>query len=215
MVTVKIGADQKHYHVHQALAMHYSDYFRCALESKRFEEGKTGIVTLTDIETYTFEAFAYWLYRQALPKVEDWEEEFEAIYNTERAMIELYIFANRFLVPELMDIMSRLLFDSCKNSYISAEGINIAFEHLHCDDPMLRLLVDAYVLSWNPALDEYEGQDDLQRLPIAFFRRVTRRFVDLRDKGFTKLSYADYAAVKAKTVGDKSEPQRKKIRITV
>lgn len=52
IVTIKVGKEGqiKTYLVHKPLLMHFSDYFRGALESEKFKEGVTGEVRTTRIE---------------------------------------------------------------------------------------------------------------------------------------------------------------------
>ncbi|KAF1967551.1 hypothetical protein BU23DRAFT_411489, partial [Bimuria novae-zelandiae CBS 107.79] len=56
-VTVEHEDDAREFHIHKALIMHHSEYFRGALRPDAFQEGETGEVTLRDIDPNAFAIF--------------------------------------------------------------------------------------------------------------------------------------------------------------
>ncbi|KAF2846262.1 hypothetical protein T440DRAFT_355973, partial [Plenodomus tracheiphilus IPT5] len=56
IIRIKVESAAKEYRIHKALLRRHSGYFRGALRYTNFAEGRLGIVTLRDIEIYTFAA---------------------------------------------------------------------------------------------------------------------------------------------------------------
>jgi hypothetical protein len=48
-VVLKVGLDQKQFHIHKALLVHHSEYFRKALNGP-WKEATEGVVKLEDVE---------------------------------------------------------------------------------------------------------------------------------------------------------------------
>lgn len=92
--------------------MRLSDYFQKAFDSDRFLEGKTGVIISEDIKVSTFAAFSKWLTSFELPPLKDWatifpdEEDKEMPKDT--CLAELYVFADRFIIPALKNSVTKL-----------------------------------------------------------------------------------------------------------
>jgi hypothetical protein len=52
IVTVKVGTDSVEFHVHKALLVRHSEYFKNALNGS-WEEAKENVVTLDDVDSGT------------------------------------------------------------------------------------------------------------------------------------------------------------------
>ena len=191
-VVIKVGEGdaQVEYHVHRAFLVHYSAYFRGALNGN-FKEAIEGCVHLEDVEAGVFEVFLEWLYTQKLPRNMAHIQTAEA----EIKVVKLYTLADRLLVPDLERTLIDVVF-SDKPSPLY-ESIFFAFTHLPVGNPLLQLLVDKHCARWEPELDE-EKETELRRdLPSDFLLGVMDRFSkvvkELRDNGKElKLDICDY-----------------------
>lgn len=65
MITIKVGSGRTTYHVHKALLVHHSGYFRKALQ-ECWKEGRDRCVSLDDLDldSQAFDVFVDWLYKQ-------------------------------------------------------------------------------------------------------------------------------------------------------
>ncbi|KAH9876254.1 hypothetical protein J1614_004133 [Plenodomus biglobosus] len=194
LVTIKVGATAHGYHVHTHLLMHHSGYFRDALGSDSFEEGKSNIVTLADIETHTFDAFIHWLYSGNFSAWPAWEKDdlAESYVSSQKAKILVYMFADRFLVPQLAKCISMSLFISLNSACPDPDAVVAAFRGLRSDSPLLRMLVDAHCLSWDPWNDKKGFRK--AELPSEFYKRVAHRYAEINGVNNLgrKLKHSDY-----------------------
>ncbi|KAI8934196.1 hypothetical protein NX059_008945 [Plenodomus lindquistii] len=193
MVTIKVGPAAHEYRAHKVLLMHYSGYFRGALGSTNFEEGRTGVITLEDVDTYAFVVFLKWLYSEDFP---DWEaRDFENWGNpdesTDKAIVMVYIFADRFLVRELAEHASEMLYEEIGDNDPCTDAIIAAFAGLRSDSPVLRMLIDLCCLHWSPGSCE-PIEAVLEELPLEYYRHLAYRFAAMRDEGFKGHPYSEY-----------------------
>ncbi|KAI8934198.1 hypothetical protein NX059_008947 [Plenodomus lindquistii] len=112
------------------------------------------------------------------------------LWDIDFVLIQAYIFADRFVVPEFAKAVSRTLFNSCTKDVVSVKTLIIAFKKLPSESPILRLLVDTHWLKWYSANDDEDyGEEEV---PAEFYHRLARRFADPRDEEMEELNYADY-----------------------
>jgi hypothetical protein len=63
IIYIKVGKEKQDFGIHKELISHYSPYFRAAF-TFGFDEAKSGIMKLPEIEAEIFEIFYMWLYKQ-------------------------------------------------------------------------------------------------------------------------------------------------------
>lgn len=198
MITIDVGADHAKYSVYAELISYYSGYFKGTLNGS-WKEAEDRVIELPDIEPRVFDIFIDWLYTKKLPwKTRDWvapsPENDSGSHGhgqqAERLMMKVYVFADRFLVPELGVAMFRYFANFCNNGgnppYYDA--ILYAFDNLPSTSPMLTLLVKLHCAYWNENSDtEDNGELELrQDLPHDFLLRGMEHFAKMRDKSKAK-----------------------------
>ncbi|KAF2677217.1 hypothetical protein K458DRAFT_436698 [Lentithecium fluviatile CBS 122367] len=193
-ITVKVGPDAKEYYIHKVLLVRHSGFFRGALSSSVFQSAEDGVVTLADIETGTFDGFAYWLYYREMKPKEQWNEayppsryEYASYTNgslcATTRLTHWYVFADRFLVPDFKKLLMGVAFNLFEHSLSWYKDVIYAWANLPHNSSFLRLVVDAHCKNWDPACDFYEEQSDIQALPGPFLYQVMRRQNECSKKG--------------------------------
>ena len=194
MITIDVGAEHAKYSVYAELISYYSGYFKGTLNGP-WKEAEDRVIELPDIEPRVFDVFIDWLYTQKLPKrSREWvtpTAEIEAGSHNhsrvvERLMMEVYVFADRFLVPQLKAALFRFFANFCNNDGIPPyyEAIIYAFDNLPSTSPMLNLLVKLHCAYWTESSDTSDnGELELRHeLPHDFFLRGMAQFAKGRDK---------------------------------
>jgi hypothetical protein len=194
MITIDVGAEHAKYSVYAELISYYSGYFKGTLNGP-WKEAEDRVIELPDIEPRVFDIFIDWLYTQKLPKrSREWvtpTAEIEAGSHNhsrvvERLMMEVYVFADRFLVPQLKVALFRFFANFCNNDAIPPyyEAIIYAFDNLPSTSPMLTLLVKLHCAYWTDSSDTTDnGELELRHeLPQDFFLRGMAQFAKGRDK---------------------------------
>ncbi|KAF2662291.1 hypothetical protein K491DRAFT_646245 [Lophiostoma macrostomum CBS 122681] len=203
-ITVKVGEEGQEYHVHEPLLVHYSGYFRGALGSGIFKEAADRVVTLTDVKPLAFEAFMAFIYTKSISRTKDpdWHTVFSGVFprlgehcklideDTVTDAIDIrcivyglacsYVFADRFLVPELSQTLKDLTHKELSTNFtVWYETIIYAFQTLPENDPYLELLVDGHCAEWQPSCDDWEDRAVIDALPSGFLYRAMKRMFEL------------------------------------
>lgn len=110
IVTILVGPDHVKFEIHKALLCHRSAYFKGALTG-RFKEAREGIVTLEDEDPETFSRFHAWLYTGSCMKDDD------TTPLTIAPALQLWLFAEKRLVPDLQNAIVDQLIKSCVKTY--------------------------------------------------------------------------------------------------
>lgn len=176
MITVKVGPEEKAYRVLKPILVHHSEYFRKALQSDKFEEGRTGVVRLPEIEPSIFNVFVDWLY--APKPASKWRKYLSKLaIDTDMGYVLVYTFADRFMVASLKETCVKALArDYDKNSSRpNYKTITTAFQNLPSEDPLLDLLVEVHCQRWNED-DDSNDQDELFSLPPSFLFQVMKKY---------------------------------------
>lgn len=175
----------------KAFLMHYSEYFKNALIGS-WKEAKEGIIHLADVDCSPFNVFVDWIYTQKLPvgpakwrtTSEDQNSDDQGI-----ALVKLYVFANRFLVPTLRKALTHKILHTLDEVNrgavrpLSYASVIYAFNNLPSTDPMLDMFVDLYHMSWTSESDIDPKQIGLfPQLPHEFLLRFMRRVGTAREK---------------------------------
>jgi hypothetical protein len=173
-ILIKVGPEGRQFHVFKSLLIRYSDYFQAALRSSgTFKEAEDGIITLPDVDVETFEAFTAFLYSKLLSEkdyrypggiFEDWvRHPYHHDVGPENSMriLRLYVFSNRFIVPELKAKAGEMVRERVGRLYVkstlgpSVGEIIHAFENLPSGDQLLNQFIDMYC-TYN-GVPQYEG----------------------------------------------------------
>jgi hypothetical protein len=212
-VSIEVGPEHRRYVLHKALLLHYSDYFRNALNGS-WMEAEDRTITLDDVEPGTFNVFVDWLYSQKFPTTDkDWQVVTETEDESDLNIIKTCAFGDRFMVPKL--------FQDANNHYVDAK-LNLslysiviyAFNNLRSDTPLLKFLVDLHCAVWQRTCDDTdEDEKALQpQLPNDFLVRVMYRYSELRE---TKIdgTELDRCSYHVHTSDEEREECRRKIEI--
>lgn len=194
MVTIRVGAEQVAYRVHEAVLTHHSGYFSGVLRS-RMEEARTRAFALEDIEPHVFVAFVDWLYTQVLPSDGDLQRRYypeSTDIRRDAFLVSLYAFADRFLVPILKPAIIARLVD-CFNILPrpSPAAITLAFNNLPAGNPVQKLLVDVYRRAGRAAIFENDLQI-MENLPPTFLCQVLIKYAADTDLDMSPLDAAKY-----------------------
>jgi hypothetical protein len=180
-----VGSEKARFTVHEELLTYHSLYFRAALTGG-FKEAEDKVVTLADESGLVVEFFIHWLYYQRLPNADDHADLYGAWNDGEADgrlktsnLIQLYVFCDKFDVPELkIDAMTHLFnhMEHEESSGLpSTDDIRFAFDNLPEFAPLLRFLVDIYCY-WATSIIWAEfGRDDW---PSAFVACVLGQYTE-------------------------------------
>jgi len=154
---------------------------------------------LEDIDTGTFDAFAYWLYYQTLVSSDECDEEYpqpcldedkgcehgRSSFGTR--LTRWYVLADRFIVPDFKECLIDLALEEFQDQSPWYQAIIYAWTNLPEDSPFLRLLVDAHCHNWSIGSDERELQSNIDALPSCFLYRAMWRMKECHMKGIPSL----------------------------
>ncbi len=229
-IIIEVGPEKVKYHVHRDFFVHYSGYFRKALQGP-WEEAQRGTISITDVEPHVFNMFVEWLYTQKLPEDDnDWfykANSSEIPYGDAGVIrLELYIFADRFLVPSLRSVLSQSIVASFEYGWDmdnAVDEIAVAFDNLPPTDPLLDFFVDFYFVSWSVETEDGKYEKSiLSQLPHEFLLRYLMRFGRLRQEHGDPNNelYMDWCSYHVHTSGDekrycKSKVKKDKSRILI
>ncbi|APA08513.1 predicted protein [Sclerotinia sclerotiorum 1980 UF-70] len=167
VVHIKVGKDLQDFGVHKSLICHYSPYFKAAFTSG-FEETRTGIMNLADVDSGVFELFFHWLYTQRINKwrIASQSSSEEKVIDAGdesnqrsriRTLLELYVFADMIQVPV---IKNNCIKEYCEMTILEKEYLieqkNLAYiwEHTNESDLVRKFIVDLIVWDFPKMLFE-------------------------------------------------------------
>jgi hypothetical protein len=160
-VVVVVGEEQKHYTLHKRLLTFHSGYFH-----RVFKDGVSQC-DLPTIHVEFFNTFVDWMYEKNLSSCSRTED---IAY-----MIATYITADDLLAREFKRILMDKVFDLLSNSHVPGKIVDILFDSLPKNDPLLQLTVDAFCINngiANMSVDCFATIDDL---PKEYLARVLRK----------------------------------------
>jgi hypothetical protein len=174
--------------------VHHSEYFRAALSGK-FKETDDGIVPLKEVETYAFDMFVDWIYKNKLPPC--LHERPAGDRSLVRVEWRAYVLADRFLVPGLKFAILDAFFTWAQvaNDFIhSAKTVDYLFENLPEGDVLLRLVVDIFCIHGGVGKMGPRSITTAPELPQAYLVRVLLKLDEISksDEGQAKLKREDY-----------------------
>ncbi|KAF4549806.1 Hypothetical protein D9617_20g028620 [Elsinoe fawcettii] len=162
--------------IHKALLVHFSGYYHAALCGNFAEATTQQIDPIDDIFRYsTVESFVAWMYTGNLTLEPTREcDVFTAV--------QLYIFADRYVVPALKYIVThwmKAFFDTSPGhnlilnySLPSRLVVDFAYEHLLPEDNLCVKLIQIYACYWTPP--ENKDNDQPSNTDLADFPEVFR-----------------------------------------
>ncbi|KAJ8114701.1 hypothetical protein OPT61_g3482 [Boeremia exigua] len=183
IVIVVVGTEQKKYHIHRAVLIHHSEYFRNALKGP-WKEAEEGVVPLADVEVETFDVFAQWIYSGTLPDDSQIDECSEIGTEIRWQYAKAFVFGDRFLAHQYLcavyEKLNALIQMDIVWLYPNREWIEITnyfYENVPSHHPFLQQLAEYYRLEWC-ALDEHRkrlGQLDWIKNDYSSFSATTQR----------------------------------------
>jgi hypothetical protein len=134
-VVIKNGEATETVPVHKSFICYYSPYFDAVFNGS-FAEGKTQRVELEDAPPAAFNMFVNWLYTQ---DIVDGELDLPDSNN----LIDLWILADRFIVPRLQNQAMELILDKkMRAGHISVKTHIRAYENTARGSKLRSILVD-------------------------------------------------------------------------
>ncbi|TVY73304.1 hypothetical protein LSUE1_G005518 [Lachnellula suecica] len=99
LVTLEFGPEKVKFLIHKEFACHYSPVLKAAFNSE-FLEGQTKVYTLDEPIEDTGRLFTHWIYTQQLSIIgfEHWNSK-----NTDMALVQLWVLADKLLIPQLQN----------------------------------------------------------------------------------------------------------------
>ncbi|KAF5876315.1 putative btb poz domain containing protein [Botrytis fragariae] len=128
LVHIFVGPERKKFSVHKNLIRRSGDFFKAAFQDNGFKEGAENKMDLPEDKPYIFQKFVTWMYTAQVGSHQDQTE--EAGDDCNLAIIELYIFADKYQSVQLMDFAMDSLQNSLKNncSGLSFREVEMVFE---------------------------------------------------------------------------------------
>ena len=139
MVTVNVtGVNNRRYEsfsIHKNFICHYSPYFNAAFNGS-FIEGETQSLDM-EANPRVFSVFVNWIYSQKLE-----EEDIEDLDSD--AQFQLWILADRLLVPKLQNATMRLLLLNKRRPSLKRGTLQYVYENTTKGSPLRTRLVEHY-----------------------------------------------------------------------
>lgn len=198
MATIVVEGDSlspsPRYIVHEYLLVHYSPFFKAALQGN-FAEAESKTVTL-NAHPIDIEHCLFWIYHQRFPDkdlddsdvVDQWSLDYEIDKGAHRnvQMISLYLFCDKYDVPDLKAALIDELFTLIafrESALPTASSTKDVFDKLPDNDPLCQFLVDVHCLFasvnvWNRS----EATD----FPWAFVSCVLARYTGFAQRGLLR-----------------------------
>jgi len=140
IVTVNIIDSKQLRHpfrIHQNYICHYSPYFKAAFTGN-FTEAETQELQLEDVEGEIFGVFVNWLYTQTI-------EDEEAKVPSAHHLIQLWVLADRLLVPTLQNqallVLDKQRREGCRPSL----SYNFVYENTKDNSPLRLYIIECCV----------------------------------------------------------------------
>jgi hypothetical protein len=169
-VVLEVGPQKQHYHLHKALLVHHSDYFRSAMNGS-WKEAEDKLISLKDVETTAVEIFIHWLYTQQIlnpVEVEDIQYEPTDDYPAITGYTKALVFGDRFLVPVFRQAVHNRIVDTLLREGGGAlleltffTATKYALENLPANHRILKLFVDVHCRYWDVTVHgEFLDEED-------------------------------------------------------
>ena len=147
-VTLYAGDNPQKFVVHKEFACHYSSVLKTAFNSN-FIEGQTQTYRLQETTERAIRLLIHWFYTQKLdtfvPKPEEGqrEEYLEVKHSQDMSLVELWILAEKLLLPTLQNLVAREIEQRRHQSKaISTASLHYVYEKTERGSLLRRLMVD-------------------------------------------------------------------------
>ena len=198
MVTLLVGPTKMPFYVHKNKICEASSFFRSAFESG-FRETEDQKVTLPEDDVEIVDAFLDWIYSRQFDHLQTKDG---LSYENADCIIGLFLFADKYGVPDLKTNIIDKLFDFAKNknlTNVTARLLPKVWEHTPEEAGIRRLIVDWIV--WKATSSKgWLLRQPLEvnvALVVSFENRVSgRNLVDPFVAGSAKAYYDDAAPEK-------------------
>ncbi|KAF9693780.1 hypothetical protein EKO04_008156 [Ascochyta lentis] len=201
-VVVEIANGVKH-HLHRALLIQHSEYFKKALNGP-WKESHEGVVRLDDVKSGPFNIFVDRLYSGKVPLEDDYHQNCKGEDTRDIIKLGAIALGNRSMAPAFAKATQKHFIDKhlakwasrerhCKSP--SFEVIICAFSILRNDNDILKMLVDQHVSYYtvSPASDALvEGRKVKDRLPHELLVRVIHKYGQTKTRNGYLLRACDY-----------------------
>ncbi|KAF1358358.1 hypothetical protein EJ07DRAFT_125033, partial [Lizonia empirigonia] len=191
------------YHLHWALLIQHSDYFKKALNGP-WTEAQEGVIHLDDVESGPFDIFVDWLYSKKVPLEDDYHNKPTGDDNRDMIELKAIVLGDRLLAPVFAKAVQRHFVDKhlanwatssrmCKAP--SFDVIVYAFQILEDGNPILALLVDQHVKDYTVNSSSnvlVKGRLPEDKLPHSFLARVAHRYAQGKRLNKTRLPACNY-----------------------
>ena len=164
-ITLFVGTSQKAFYVHVDLLCDASSFFKAALTGD-FKESSDKTMQFPEDDENTFSLFIDWLYHQrqemlALPPddQEDSDDEDNEVDNVEKkengrytAAFKLFVFAERYHVPDLKRLLTKMLFadGATRRAGPFNTSIDYLYAHTAQSTGIRRLVADWHAWRMDP-----------------------------------------------------------------
>lgn len=133
---VEVDLDKQRFNFHKGLVINYSRYFGAAFDGP-FKEAFNGVLLLPEEDRETFDIVYTWLNANILTQSLDGED----VDCTSRQLIDVFIFGDRYDMPELQDHAT----DSLTVWFLNKQALVPHFAHAYKnateESPLRRILV--------------------------------------------------------------------------
>ncbi|KAI5356778.1 putative BTB/POZ domain-containing protein [Septoria linicola] len=156
IVLVRVGSGQtiRDFKIPKGLLCKQSQWFRSALKSDTFQEGKTGVINLPDDTPGAFTSFFYYIHteRLAFPEVDvTGSNVSEELGQRLRNAMEAWIFADKYKLPHMQDCAMSALCDFLSSAThrvptLKPEYLELSFTKT-AEGSSLRMLVADYLVT--------------------------------------------------------------------
>lgn len=146
MVDIFVGPQKQRFHIHRAVLVSHTDYFR-GMFLRGFKEGKEKSATLPEDDPQIFDLFPQWIYGQkrllpakTLPDVGRAGTDFTM-------RIKLYGFAEKYCIKELANYLVTNIMSVCDQygEFPHAQEMLLAYECTSSQKSPLRLLMISFL----------------------------------------------------------------------
>lgn len=175
------------FHIHVDILCYYSTYYRAALKGA-FREADRDALDV-DASAQTLRLVIQWLYTGGV-----------AITTSTPELVQLYIFADRydFLALRRQIISIFVPYRTSRFGCARYEQVGQAFDSLHDNSQLRRLIVETYVQHWGPEEDDVEEAADRHKAPGEFLAavmegqgRLKRQMKEQKDDGVIVVEECD------------------------
>ena len=174
-IIVRVGSEEKNYILHKELLAHHSGFFRGAL-SGNFKETDDGVIPLTDVEPEMFAFVIDWMYTGVL----DDSAHVHATHDGDDVSFRYhaYVLADRLLIPGLKKAIFEVSFPILFVRSPTLKLLTFAFKNLGDEDPLVRLVLDAYCLNYGLGHIGDATKAHIENLPHEFLIQMMLKFHD-------------------------------------